>query len=48
MTLYEVEISTTKFVDIEANTEDEAKQKVSEMPFTIDDFDWDFSVELKQ
>lgn len=47
MSIYEVEISTTKFVEVEANTEEEAKQTVSEMPLSIEDFDWDFQAEPK-
>jgi len=48
MKVYEVEITTTKFVDVKAETEEDAKMKFSETNYSINDFDWEFYAELKE
>ena len=41
---YQIEISTTKYVEIDAETEQDAKQKASELPLELNDFNWTFYV----
>ena len=45
MKKYEVRITTTKSVIVEADNEDDAKEKANELPLKIDDFDWEFIVD---
>jgi len=42
---YEVEISATKYVEIEAESEMEAEEKANELPLSLNDFEWRFAVE---
>lgn len=42
---FEVEIEAYKSVKIEANDEVEAREKASELPLEITDFDWNFTAQ---
>ena len=42
---YEVEISTSKYIEVEAENEKDAEQKAMELPLKLDDFDWSFDAE---
>lgn len=42
---YLIEITTSKEIQVEAESEEKAKQMVSQMSLEVGDFDWDFLVE---
>lgn len=45
---YKVEISASKEVIIEADNYDEAYDNANELPLELNDFDWNFNVEVDE